>query len=365
VSALEVVAAEIDRRGPIAFSRFMELALYAPGRGFFDTGGEAGRARGDFLTSPEVGPLFGAVLARALDTWWDELGRPDPYLVVDAGAGPGTLALAVRAAEPRCGHALRYVLVECSAAQRAQHGRHLSLSTPGTARSGPGPEFVSLADLPAGPLHGIIVANELFDNLPFDVLERTDDAWVSVHVGLGATPDTLAEVPVPVSRQVAALADGLVPDAVAGDRFPLQTAAAQWLRDVLARLEVGRVVMLDYAGDTPELVARGRGWLRTYRRHGHGGDPLDTPGAQDVTADVAMDQLCRVQVPVRSWTQAAFLAHHGMGELVAEGRRIWAERAHLGDLEAIRARSRIGEAEVLADPGGLGAFRVLEWEPGR
>ena len=76
-------------------------------------GGRAGR-RGDFITSAEVGPLFGAVVARALDAWWDELGSPDPFVVVDAGAGVGTLARAVLAAGPACAAALRYVLVERS-----------------------------------------------------------------------------------------------------------------------------------------------------------------------------------------------------------------------------------------------------------
>src|SRR6187455_2663565 len=103
--------------GPERFDLFMERALYDPESGFYATGGVAGR-RGDFLTSPEVGPLFGAVLARALDAWWSELGRPDPFTVVDAGAGPGTLARAVRAAAPACAAAMGYVLVERSAAQR-------------------------------------------------------------------------------------------------------------------------------------------------------------------------------------------------------------------------------------------------------
>ena len=87
--------------------------LYDPDHGFYGAGrGRAGRVGGDFLTSPEVGPLFGAVLARTLDEWWEELGRPRPYVVADAGAGPGTLARAVLAAGPRCGEALDYVAVE-------------------------------------------------------------------------------------------------------------------------------------------------------------------------------------------------------------------------------------------------------------
>jgi SAM-dependent MidA family methyltransferase len=90
----------------IRFDEFMRIALYGE-HGFYAgsddgvRGGHAGR-RGDFLTAPEVGPLFGAVLARALDHRWVELGRPDPFTVVDVGAGPGTLARGIVAAGPQC-----------------------------------------------------------------------------------------------------------------------------------------------------------------------------------------------------------------------------------------------------------------------
>src|SRR3954465_9073454 len=93
-----------------SFSAFMDRALYGPG-GFFSSGRGAGRQR-DFITSPELGPLFGAVVARALDHWWDDLGRPDPYTVVEFGSGSGALASAIRTAEPRCESALRYIGIE-------------------------------------------------------------------------------------------------------------------------------------------------------------------------------------------------------------------------------------------------------------
>jgi hypothetical protein len=98
--------------------------------------------------------------------------------------------------------------------------------------------------------------------------------------------------------------------------------------------------------------------LRTYRGHARGTHPLADPGGQDITAEVAVDQL---PTPDDDTSQADWLRRWGIDELVEEGRRIWAERAHLGDLEAIRARSRVGEAEALTDPDGMGSFRVLEW----
>src|SRR4051812_44828356 len=123
--SLEVRLAErITRHGPLPYEAFVDAALYDPDGGFYASGGAAGR-RGDFLTAPEVGPLFGAVVARALDAWWRELGRPAPYVVVAAGAAPGPPARGVRAGGPACATALRYVLVERSAAQRARHSAGL------------------------------------------------------------------------------------------------------------------------------------------------------------------------------------------------------------------------------------------------
>ena len=321
------------------FDHYVERALYHPERGFYAAGGHAGR-RGDFLTSPEVGPLFGAVLARALDSWWRELGEPDPFTVVEAGAGPGTLARAVLAAEPTCGAALRYVAVERSAAQRAAH--------PGEVESREGH--------PEGPLTGVVLANELLDNLAFRLMERTEAGWSEVWVDEGRA------VLVPLDHPPQALA-GI--DAAPGSRVPVQEQAAAWLADVLALVERGRVVAVDYASTTAAMASRPVGeWLRTYRAHERGGDPVVAPGSQDITVELALDQLAAVRPPDRDRSQAEFLREHGLGALVEEGRRLWAERAHLGDLAAIRARSRITEAEALCDPTGLGAFRVLEWVVG-
>ena len=100
------VAERCQRFGSLSFEAVMELALYDREHGFYAAGGQAGRG-GDFITSVEVGPLFGAVIARALDHWWNQMGHPDPFVVVEAGAGVGMLARTVLGAEPRCAPALR------------------------------------------------------------------------------------------------------------------------------------------------------------------------------------------------------------------------------------------------------------------
>ncbi|CAN5175351.1 SAM-dependent methyltransferase [soil metagenome] len=364
------VAAEVRRRGPIPFAEVIDLALYDPDHGFYSSGGSAGR-RGDFITSPEVGPLFGAVLARALDTWWTALGRPDPYVVVAAGAGPGTLARSILAAAPKCATALRYVRVERAAPLRRRHRDHLPLvdaeqffapcagedsgdaARPSTVTPD-GPLVVSRADMPRVEGPCVVVANELLDNLAFGLWERRFGRWLDVRVDVDDC--------VRVERLVPAEHPTWFPEAHDGARAPQQDAAAAWLTEALVLAGEGRVVVIDYAATTASLCVRPwLGWVRTYRGHQRGTHPLDGLGRQDVTVEVALDQLARVRHPALDRAQAEFLAAHGLAELVAEGRRTWAERAHLGDLAALRARSRIGEAEALGDPAGLGGFRVLEW----
>ena len=167
-SAADEIRAAIDAAGgAIRFDEFMRLALYGE-HGFYGGAGRAGR-RGDFITSPEVGPLFGAVVARFLDAEWARLGRPDRFTFVDAGAGPGTLARSVIAARPACGDALRYIAVEVSAAQRELHP----------------PEVESVATLPDEVTAGVIFANELLDNLPFR-LAVYDGDWREAFVSTGA-----------------------------------------------------------------------------------------------------------------------------------------------------------------------------------
>lgn len=365
---------------PLAFSELMDRALYAPGTGFYETGGRAGR-RGDFLTSPEVGPLFGAVLARALDAWWADVGRPDPFFVDEHGAGPGTLARTVLVARPACGSALRWTMVERAAAQRRLHPDHLphvgllgpeGVADPCWSATGRGPLVASAAARPHRPAN-VVMANELLDNLRFDLFQREASGWLEVRV-TNPTPDdgagaprigTVAtEVLVSASTADTATLDGLVPEAAPGARVPLQRAAGEWLvASVAGLVPGGRLLVLDYTSTTPQLAARPQGeWLRTYAAHGRGAPPLDAVGRQDITVEVCVDQLARAaRPPDRDRTQAAFLRAWGIDELVAEGRAIWAARGGTPDLGALRAQSRVTEAEALCAPDGLGAFRVLEW----
>ena len=130
-------------------------------------------------------------------------------------------------------------------------------------------------------------------------------------------------------------------------------------------LRHGVLVLVDYAATGAELVERGEaGWLRTYRDHGRGAPALVAPGEQDITIDVPVEYLVHAagragfHLTVDT-TQADWLGGLGIEALVAEAREQWDARAHVGDLEAMRHRSRVSEGAALLDPSGLGAHRVL------
>jgi NADH dehydrogenase [ubiquinone] 1 alpha subcomplex assembly factor 7 len=372
----------IRREGPVRFDTFVEEALYGEG-GFFASGRGAGRGvggtGGDFITSPEVGPIFGALVGEALDRWWDALECPDPYLVVEAGAGRGRLASDVMRAGPRCLRALRYVLVERSATLRDAQRALLRLEPPdeafGPYVAGPeapepvresGPVMTSLDDLPGVEFEGVVLANELLDNLPFGIACFTGSAWAEVRVGLDRAGD-FVEVVVPAlpadSAALARVTAGLSP--AVGDRLPVPHGLDDWLRRVAAAQRRGYVVLLDTMDTAAGMLARGSdGWLRTYRGHAPGGPPLTDPGSRDLVADVVIEQVRHAAVDagfvvLAETTQSAWLEELGLAGLLDEGRRLWEERAAIGDLAALEARSRATQAAALTEPAGLGGHHVV------
>jgi SAM-dependent MidA family methyltransferase len=125
-------------------------------------------------------------------------------------------------------------------------------------------------------------------------------------------------------------------------------------------------VVIDYADTTPSMATRQPWeWVRTYRLHGRGEDPLTDLGLQDVTCEVAVDQVAAARPLALDQPQADFLRAHGIDALVDEARAQWEAAAAAPTVEALKSRSRVAEAAALLDPTGLGAFRVLEWAVNR
>ena len=326
----------------------MRVALYDAEAGFFGSGALRSHKAGDFLTSPEVSPMFGETLAAFVRDEAERIGTPGPD-VIEAGAGSGSL---LRPLLDTLGGVGRVWAVERSPAAAAS----LAERVPETEVVG------SLADIPPGR-RGVVIANELLDNLPAALAVRAGNGWTEQHVGTDRGVLHLVEVP--ARPEVAAWADAHAGGVPAGGRVEVQIEVGEWITAALGLLEAGSVVAIDY-GDTAEGLRprRAEGTLRTYREHHLGPDPLLEPGATDITMDVnfsaAMAAARAARAAVTLVRQEEFLTGLGLGERISGLRHEELELARSGDpMARLRVRSQVADGRTLLHPRGLGDFRVL------
>ncbi|HYL40229.1 MAG TPA: SAM-dependent methyltransferase, partial [Candidatus Binatus sp.] len=345
---------EIGARGPMTFARFMELALYDPDAGYYATGaGGPGRA-GDFLTAPEAHPIFGWAIARRLEQAWDQLSRPDPFVVREHGSGAGGLAVGILGGLRRAGSplldAIRYQPIDISAAARAAFSA--AVEAAGVAA------HVVPPDDRLGP--GAVIANELLDALPVHLVEGGPSGnLLERFVGIGPAGG-LAAIAAPPSTP--ALAARLAAEGIAlqpGQRAEVCLEIDTWLAAAVAPLERGLVIVVDYGQPADQLYAPGRGsTLRAYHRHRVHDDPLVAIGRQDLTAHVDLTALERAGAAaglavLRRTTQAEYLADLGLGELL-----VGLQSGPDASFEAyLAARSAVVR---LLDPRATGRFAVIE-----
>jgi SAM-dependent MidA family methyltransferase len=333
---------EIETGGPMPFERFMELALYDADGGFFTTGKLRSERSGDFLTSPEVSALFGETLARYVSDERERIG--EPFEVVEVAAGSGSLI----------GPLLAAVDVPASAVEASPAAR--------VALEQVLPSDRVLADLPER-IRGVVIGNELIDNLPMAIAQKVDGVWRERWVGLDG--DGLAMVDAPPRADVVAWLDDFGGDVPDGGWVEAQLIAGAWVEDVLGRLEAGSLLLFDYGDSAENLLPRRQdGTLRTYRAHHLGPHPLDEPGQTDITADVNFTALAAAAesagAVVEIHRQDDFLIELGLGDRLSQLRHAELEAARFGDeRERLRLRSLKTEAETLLHPRGLGEFRVL------
>jgi SAM-dependent MidA family methyltransferase len=199
----------------------------------------------------------------------------------------------------------------------------------------------------------------LLDNLPMAIAQRFHGAWRERWVGLDEGELVLVDAdPRPKVLDWLDSYAGPVGD---GGWVEVQLAAREWTRDVVARLDAGALVVIDY-GDTAEglIPRRADGTLRTYRSHHLGPHPLDEPGETDITADVNFTALMDLGAS-RLLRQDDFLTELGLRDRLSDLRKAELEAARTGDdMERLRLRTIKTEAETLLHPRGLGDFRVLE-----
>jgi SAM-dependent MidA family methyltransferase len=343
---------EIAAHGPITFARFMELALYAPGAGYYMRDAARIGARGDFYTSSNVHPLFGESIARQIEEM-ASLAGTDSFAVIEQGAGRGGLAFDVLNAWSGSPSAsgLRYVIVEKSPAMIAQQRRLLA---PFLASG-----LVSWADaLPADPVTGCVLSNELVDAFPVHRVARHGDALKELYVD--AEGDALVErLAEPSTPDLASYLARLGISLAEGQQAEINLAAIGWMRAVGRALGRGFVLTIDYGYPAEELYAphRKRGTLLAYHQHRTNEAYYERVGRQDLTAHVDFTTLAWAGqsegLEVAGFTdQTSFLL--GLGAHEAADRLL----AAAAD-DAARARALAGIRGLL-DPQGMGrTFKVL------
>ncbi len=269
-----------DAGGSISFAEFMHYALYAPGLGYYSAGARKFGDDGDFVTAPEISPLFGRVIARQCA---DVLRRVPGGSVLEFGAGSGRLALeALRGLEELGALPAEYRIIEVSADLRERQQRLLRKELPGLA------DRISWLDRMPDAHRGVVLANEVLDALPVERFMRRSDGVYQLRVVDEAgefvfvdepAPDVLADAIESIERDI-------------GERLPdnyvseVSLAAPAWLRDVAQVLEHGMILLFDYGVSRREYYApdRNEGWLRCHFRHRAHSDPLILTGIQDLTA---------------------------------------------------------------------------------
>jgi SAM-dependent MidA family methyltransferase len=341
------IRSEIAQSGPMRFDRFMELSLYGPG-GYFQADVLRSQRAGDFLTSPEVSPAFGATLAKVADSERSRVGRP--FTVAEVGAGSGSLLRSLLdGLEPP---ADSVTAVEVSPAAR----RSLTQLVPEA-------EIGDSFDVVPHGVMGVIIANELLDNLPAAIAIRRGAGWRERAVEVSGPG--LAWTEVESRAHVAAWANAQAGSISEGGQVEVQIAATEWVANAVDRLASGALIVIDY-GDTAEGLGsrRSEGTMRTYRNHHLGSDPLVEPGSTDVTMDVDFTALASVALEhgaqTEVWRQDEFLERWGLLDHIADLKRHEFEASASGETMArLRWRSLVTGAETLLHPRGLGDFRVL------
>jgi SAM-dependent MidA family methyltransferase len=358
------IAASPEQR--ITFADYMAIALYDPAAGYYTTRAARGIGPGgDFVTSPHMGPDFGELIAEQLVDFWRRLDCPDPFDLVEMGAGQGLLAADIlaylRDRHPVCYGAVRYSIVEKAAAAIAAQRQRLM----------PWQEKITWTtwdEIPPKSIRGCCFSNELVDAFPVHRLRWNGDQWQEIYVALApdGSPTPLIEILGPRSRDRLEtyfdLVDIDVTNLPNGYVTEVNLAALDWLEIVGDRLDRGYLLTVDYGYDAGRYYqpAREGGTLRCYSRHAHHGDPYAHIGYQDITAHVNFTALERWgdRAGLRTLgrtPQALFLMALGLGDRLSA----LAESPNSGGPDLNTLLRRRDTLHRLIDPLGLGNFQVL------
>jgi len=356
--AEQAIVDHIAAHGPVTFAHFMEMALYSAPGSYYGSRGEGIGPGGDFFTSPEVHPAFGALLARQVEQTWVAMGRPSPFRIMEMGPGTGALARDilsyVRLHSPGFYQAIGYLMMERSHAMAALQRRCMAESLhEGVVSWVIAPSF----DLGKRSITGCILSNELPDAFPVHRVVSLGGRLQELYVH--APGGRLAETVGPLSDPRLARYFGAVGVApLEGAKVEVNLAALDWMVGVAGALDRGLALTVDYGYPAEELYSprHPEGTLLCFYRHTVNSDPYARVGEQDITAHVDFSSLARVG-------EASGLQSYGLA-FQREALLSLGMDSYLRQLSFLHLRraeldaNRLGMEELLKSRG-LGRIRML------
>jgi SAM-dependent MidA family methyltransferase len=310
-----LIANDIRRNsGWISFSRFMELALYSPGLGYYSGGAAKLGKEGDFTTAPEITPLFGKTLAQLAA---DLMGKTAPQ-IIEFGAGSGKLAFDILTELAAMGVTVhRYSIVEVSGELRARQQDRLRGF----------PQVTWLDQFPPA-FSGVVIGNEVLDAMPVSLVVKTAQGWRERGIGLApkkfvyrdraCEPSLIAQIP-----DAEALPEGYLTEVHPISIGFMKSLAGMLCGGYESTGHGGAAIMLDYGFPAREyyLSQRSQGTLMCHYRHHAHPDPFYLPGLQDITAHVDFTAMACAAIDgglelLGYTSQAAFLLDAGLGEIL-------------------------------------------------
>ena len=277
----DIIIQRIQVEGPISFHDFMEMALYFPGKGYYSSVTNRIGKTGDFYTSPELTPAFGAMIARQLEEMWVLLGSKD-FTVVEYGAGTGNLCqdiLEYLQNNKAFYNQLHYCIIEKSPSMQALQKTHLNKKVSW---------YDNIRELPA--ISGCILSNELLDNFPVHQVVMEEELMeVFVNYNNGFT-----ELFIPANKALTGYLAELQVVLPKGFRTEINMEATEWIKEIASALKEGYVLTIDYGYPSSQLYSERRkeGTILCYHKHTINDYAYAAIGKQDITSHVNFSALC-------------------------------------------------------------------------
>lgn len=343
-----IIEQEIRESGPIPFSRYMELCLYHPQFGYYSRHAMQFGKAGDFFTSSDVHAVFGRLMARQFEEMWRALGSPSQITIKELGPGRGLFAQDVldwsEKKFPEFFRAIRYVLVEQSAALRERIGETLKRHFESGKAAFDQPD-----DRAATPV--IVFANEFFDALPVEVVSSKGSLRIDAREGRFLETWALC------SPEELEFLDRYSIHPEEGEQVEV-SLAAQRIAALACNFERGFFIAIDYGYTREEqLSGRHRGTVKAIRQHSVSANPYEAPGEQDITADVNLTALAaaaesRGLTAEKLITQSQFLMGIGEPNQFADA---------FEECRLPQERTKVAlQLKYLVTPAGMGeSFHVL------